>query len=150
MFRDSNKKVFDLDACFAIQMKTDSALEKKHKWAERPLPPGSGSRSFSWPVLPTWWCFCCRRIEHAGMQRKPHPRLVFLVRLPSPRSNVCPWQWQTIAQLGRAPARIGSESLNTDSWGPVNRKCHAKVFSHVSNAQQLRRWGGTQCFWILN
>ena len=34
------KKVFDLDACFAIQMKTDSALEKKHKWAERPLPPG--------------------------------------------------------------------------------------------------------------
>ena len=33
-------KVFDLDACFAIQMKTDSALEKKHKWAERPLPPG--------------------------------------------------------------------------------------------------------------
>ena len=26
MFRDSNKKVFD--------------LEKKHKWAERPLPPG--------------------------------------------------------------------------------------------------------------
>ena len=34
------KKVFDLDACFAIQMKKVFDLEKKHKWAERPLPPG--------------------------------------------------------------------------------------------------------------
>ena len=47
MFRDSNKKVFDLDACFAIQVKTDSALEKKHKWAERPLHPREGVAELS-------------------------------------------------------------------------------------------------------
>ena len=68
-------------------MKTDSALEKKHKWAERPLPPGEAVAELFMASVAHLVVLLLRcRIELARTQRKPHrkphPRLVFLVGLP--------------------------------------------------------------------
>ena len=52
--------------------------------------------------------------------RKTGP-LVYLVSLPTPRSNICPRQCQITALLGRAPMRTRRQFVNYGGWALTQR-----------------------------